>query len=66
MGLGIEDGFGLIGGVSLVEHGVILYLAVFLQQRVAGGVANASGIVRTEVERAKDIDGDLAIEAKSG
>ena len=44
---------------------MILHLAVFLQQRLAGGVANACGIVRAEVERAEDIDGDLAIEAKA-
>ena len=49
----------------MVEHGVILNLAVFLQQRLAGGIANASGIVRAEVERAQDIDGDLAIEAEA-
>lgn len=59
----VVDRLGLVGGMALGEAGVLLVCLCVKFLRLAG--AGGGNIVRTKVERANNVEGDLAVKAKA-
>ena len=61
LAVGMEDGLGLVGGVRAGELRVLALL--LLDVLVLFGVGG-DDVVRAEIEGAKDVEGDFAVEAE--